>query len=88
MEAEEKIKILSKRIDGQIEKTNEEKPKESESKIHNLNRELIDQMGAMKSVLEDTRKEKEEIMFKSEKESVMKCVIFLKHFNIFILLTK
>merc|ERR1712226_1448637 len=72
MEAEEKIKALQKKIDSQMDKQ-ESEPKRTEpqsaieSKMHELNKKLVEQMTVMKSALDDTRKEKEEILIKSDK---------------------
>lgn len=71
MEAEEKLKILQRKVEGhaeKIESTQTVGGAVTEAKVHNLNRTLIEQMTKMKNVLEDTRMEKEEIVGKSEKD--------------------
>ena len=65
MEAEEKVKMLQKRVG---EKSNSAESDEAIEKLTKVNSDMMNQLTLMKDALKETREEKVDIMGKTEKE--------------------
>lgn len=64
MEAEEKVKMLQKRVG---EKSNSAENDEAVEKLTKVNSDMMNQLEQMRTALKETREEKIDIMGKTEK---------------------